>query len=96
MVNADAANARLLTQLIPKSDELDPALPSIAEALAVLSGCTLLNSGIDSPFDDEPVGNALTEPPNILEDPVLRDFQALLRVSDYGSGATMPWQNVFS
>ena len=46
----NASNARLLTQLIPTRYTLDPLLPSIAEALAVLAGCTLLISSLDSPF----------------------------------------------
>ena len=45
-----AASARMLSQLIPTNQALDPSLPSIAEALAVLSGSTLLLSSSDSPF----------------------------------------------
>lgn len=57
-----ASNSRLLMQLQlvpkgwPKVDqndlqvELNPELPSMAEAIAVLSGCTLLKSFIDAPF----------------------------------------------
>jgi hypothetical protein len=53
IVDADASNSRLLTQLmlLPKNDDpqnlqvdLSPALPSMGEALAVMSGCTLLKS----------------------------------------------------
>ena len=40
----------LLTQLIPTTKALDPGLPSISEALAVLAGCTLVLSSLDSPF----------------------------------------------
>ena len=50
IVNEDGANARLLTQLIPTSGTLDPSLPSISEALAVLAGGTLVLSSLDSPF----------------------------------------------
>lgn len=59
IVDANASNSRLLTQLIlnpsnPDSDEiqvdLNPALPSVGEALAVMSGCTLLQSTLDAPF----------------------------------------------
>ena len=46
----DGAFARLLTQLIPTTKALDPTLPSISEALAVLAGCTLVLSSLDSPF----------------------------------------------
>lgn len=56
LIDANASNARLLTQLIltapdgPESAELNRALPSPAEALAVLAGCTLLMSTEDAPF----------------------------------------------
>lgn len=60
--DGEASNSRLLMQLQlvpkgwPKVDEkdlqveLNPELPSMAEAIAVLSGCTLLKSFIDAPF----------------------------------------------
>ena len=49
---SDGASAisRLLTQLIPAANTLDPNLPSISEALAVLAGCTLILSTQGSPF----------------------------------------------
>jgi hypothetical protein len=57
IMDANASNSRLLTQLAlePKQDgsglyDLNPALPSPAEAIAVMSGCTLLMSAQDSPF----------------------------------------------
>ncbi|KAL8949757.1 MAG: hypothetical protein Q9222_004156 [Ikaeria aurantiellina] len=65
-----SSNARLLTQLIPTSQALDPSLPSIAEALAVLSGFT-------------------------LEEPQYEGFNASLRIRDYASGGTKPWQGFF-
>jgi len=47
----------VLNQLVPKKavlgetgPSLDPSLPSIAEALAVMAGCTLLQSTKDAPF----------------------------------------------
>ena len=55
IMDGNASNARLLTQLImqPGSDgsyNLNPELPSPAEALAVMSGCTILMAAQDSPF----------------------------------------------
>jgi hypothetical protein len=53
IVDGNASNSRLLSQLmlLPKNNDpdkfqvdLNPALPSMGEALAVLSGCTLLKS----------------------------------------------------
>jgi hypothetical protein len=53
IMDGDASNSRLLTQLMlspenkdPENFQVDlsPALPSMGEALAVMSGCTLLKS----------------------------------------------------
>lgn len=49
-INGASAISRLLTQLIPAANTLDPKLPSISEALAVLAGCTLVLSTQGSPF----------------------------------------------
>ncbi|KAI9666959.1 MAG: hypothetical protein M1831_001464 [Alyxoria varia] len=54
------SNERLLSQLIPKTDHLDPKLPSIAEALAEMAGTSLLNSAQDAPlvnFTARGIGN---------------------------------------
>jgi hypothetical protein len=50
VVDGDASNARILTQFMLQKGELDPSLPSPAEAIAVLAGSTLLMSSQDSPF----------------------------------------------
>lgn len=59
IMDGSASNSRLLTQLMlnPKNTsrenfqvDLSPALPSMGEALAVMSGCTLLKSMMDTPF----------------------------------------------
>jgi hypothetical protein len=59
LVDGEASNSRLLTQLMlnPTNTDpdnfqadLSPALPSMGEALAVMSGCTLLKSMMDAPF----------------------------------------------
>jgi hypothetical protein len=57
-VDGNSSNSRILTQLVPKTAvlagetpaSLDPSLPSIAEALAVMAGYTLLMSTRDAPF----------------------------------------------
>ncbi len=55
----DASNARMLMQLMLQSKnsdpsnpdvDLSPTLPSVGEALAVMSSCTLLKSTLDAPF----------------------------------------------
>jgi len=87
-----AANARLLTQLIPSTPSLDPSLPSIAEALAVLAGCTLLISAQDAPFIH--YWNYSTTVP-ALKEPQYQAFQATFQTQDYASGGAQPWQSVF-
>jgi len=87
-----ASNARLLSQLIPTQQALDPSLPSIAEALAVLSGCTLLMSSLDSPFIH--FWNYSTTVAT-LNEPQYQGFRAALRTRDYASGGTQRWQGIF-
>jgi len=59
LMDANASTSRLLTQLVLKPTNPDPenlqvdlsnAIPSLGEALAVLAGCTLLLSMVDTPF----------------------------------------------
>jgi len=87
-----AANARLLTQLIPTTPALDPSLPSIAEALAVLAGCTLLISAQDAPFIHY-WNYSITVP--TLAEAQHQAFNATLRTQDYASGGVQRWQSVF-
>lgn len=89
--DADASNARLLSQLMPREASLDPKLPSIAEALAVLAGCTLLLGSFDTPLLH--YWN-YTEDHTLME-PAYQAFNASLKVQDYSSGGTQQWQNIF-
>ena len=89
IIDGDASNSRLMSQLIPTEPSLDPSLPSIAEALAVLAGCTLLNSGIDAPFVSD--WNYSTP---ILDPPQYQTLNATLRFQDYSSGGTARWQSM--
>lgn len=90
--DAKSSNARLLTQLIPTAPALDPSLPSISEALAVLAGNTLLLSAIDSPFIHYWNYSATV---NTLEPPQPQAFNATLKTQNYASGGTQPWQGIF-
>lgn len=85
-----AANSRLLTQLIPTSNSLDPSLPTIAEALAVLSGCTLILSSTDAPFDDY-----WNRSVPMLSTPERQGFKAVVRSQQFISGGQKPWQDIF-
>ena len=89
----DASNARLLTQLIPNTTTLNPLLPSIAEALAVLAGPALLVFA-DSPFIH--YWNYTDTPTTwLLNPPQYQAFNATLRSQDYSSGSTEHWQGIF-
>ena len=92
ITDAAASNARLLSQLIPTKQALDPSLPSIAEALAVLAGCSLLLSSSDSPFIH--FWNYSTTVPTLSE-PQHQAFRSTFRTKDYASGGTRRWQGVF-
>ncbi|KAH0541232.1 hypothetical protein FGG08_004288 [Glutinoglossum americanum] len=104
----NASNGRLLTQLIltgggsnpnisPKpllpATQLNPSLPSLAEALAVLAGCTLLLSARDAPFTHEWLYSP-TIP--FLSTPQLEPFNASIRTQQYASGPnTQAWHQAF-
>lgn len=92
LVDGNASNARLLTQLILAEPVLDAFVPSIAEALAVLSGCTLLLSTLDAPFIH--IWN-YSDIDATLGDPLYQAFNATLNFRHYASGGTQPWQNLF-
>nr|POF07175.1 hypothetical protein CFP56_31799 [Quercus suber] len=90
-VEANSSNARLLTQLILTQSwagaKLNPALPSMAEALAVMSGCTLISSAQDSPFVEfwNYTVPAMSEGQH-------QSFRASLRAQQYASGGTADYQ----
>ncbi|KAF2222448.1 hypothetical protein BDZ85DRAFT_200185 [Elsinoe ampelina] len=77
-----ASNSRLLMQLLLGSGQLSKALPSVAEALAVMAGSTLLFSSFDSPFNTEQ-WNYTSNP---LETPQYQYFNASVRGQEYASG----------
>ncbi|MCJ1405122.1 hypothetical protein MMC11_008348 [Xylographa trunciseda] len=90
--DSDDSTARLLTQLMPTTYSLDPALPSIAEALAVMAGPTLLTGSMDSPFVH--FFNYTAED-DVFDHPVFQQFPATLAYQDYASGGNQGWQGVF-
>lgn len=95
-VDNNAATARLLTQLVLQQPLLSPNTPSAAEALAVMAGCTLLQSAQDSPFvirDFNYTQGVTSE--HILEQPVYQYFRASVRAQQYASGGTKAIQYVF-
>ncbi len=98
ITNAQASNERLLMQLMPAFDpntktySLNPTLPSVGEALAVMAGSTLILSSQNAPFVE---GFDYKVPDNILSPPVYQDFSASLQGVGYASGGTERWQGIF-
>ena len=91
IIDGAASNARLLSQLMPTTRALDPNVPSIAEALAVMAGCTLLLSSLDSPFTHDWNNTDTT----YFQEPQYQAFNATVRSQDYSSGGTQHWQGMF-
>lgn len=91
--DSDDSIRRLLTELIPTTPSLNASLPSIAEALAALSGCSLLISSLGAPFVH--FYNYSTVPADLTKHPQLQQFRATLSFQDYASGGDQPWQNIF-
>jgi len=95
---SQASTERLIMQMTPlysnssNTYTLNPSLPSVAEALAVLAGCTLILSSRHSPFVQ---GWNYTSPPSILPTPAYQHFSATLQAAGYASGGTEKWQGVF-
>jgi len=86
LFDGNASNARLLTQFILTASDhgnLSLAHPSAAEALAVLAGCTLLQSATDAPFS---MFWNHTHP--TIQNGEYQHFNASLRVQQYGSGGS--------
>jgi hypothetical protein len=89
-----ASNARLLMQMVPNKTDglftLNPAMPSLAEGLAVMAGSTLILSSQDAPF--YPFWNYTTNP---VQEATYQVFNATLQAISYASGGTEKWQGVF-
>ncbi|KAF9894122.1 hypothetical protein FE257_009095 [Aspergillus nanangensis] len=90
ITDGQASNSRLLMQLVPTSFSLDPLLPSVAEAFAVLAGSTLIMSSLYAPF--APFWN-YTAPQ--LERPIQQSCNSTVRAMGYASGGTEEWQDLF-
>lgn len=90
LLDGNASNARLWTELILTNSSVDwslpdapmslePAFPSPAEALAVMAACTLIVSSIDAPFVE--FWNFST---TILDEPQAQFFNASVRAQQVG------------
>ncbi|KAI4743712.1 hypothetical protein E4T50_05909 [Aureobasidium sp. EXF-12298] len=83
IIDGQASNARLLTELILKTPLLPLDRPSIAEALAVLASSTLLMSWLDAPFTQFYNYSTTTLSPGQYQ-----NFNASLRAQEYASGGS--------
>jgi len=94
-LKGNGSNSRLLTQFILTAPAwgppaLNPVLPSMAEALAVMAGCTLLQAATDAPFVMF-WNYTLSQ----IELGHYQSFNASLRAQQYASGGNQPYQKVF-
>jgi len=87
--DGDAANARLLSEFMLQDKELNPALPSPAEAIAILSCSTLVMSAQDSPFVE------FWNYSSTQIDGIHQSFNASLRAQEYASGGGAAYQRSF-
>lgn len=90
--NDNASISRLLTQFITTAPSLNTTLPSLAEALASLSGCTLLISAEGATYRHYMGYNATNE---IVDPGVYEPFNASISSQSYTSGPAVHWQNMF-
>lgn len=93
--DSNTSTARLLSELVltaPAVDppKLDPILPSIAEALAVLCGSTLLLGSTSAGFY-----HYWGYPSPKLDPGTYQQFNASISSQQYSSGPTQPWQGIF-
>jgi hypothetical protein len=95
--DGQSSNTRLLSQLLLREPNLDPERPSLAEALAVLAGCTLLQSTLDAPFIHYWNYTASQAPNGMLPSPgALETFPASISAQKYASGGSAaPYQKAF-
>lgn len=97
--DSNGTNSRLLTEFILTNYSqdwstgkvrLNNALPSPAEALAVMSGCTLLQSAQDAPFVE-----FWNYSSSYLSTPQIQWFNATIRAQQYASGGVYGYQKTF-
>jgi hypothetical protein len=97
--DSNGTNSRLLTELVLTNASVDwstglvqlsNALPSPAEALAVMSGCTLLQSAQDAPFVE-----FWNYSSTYLNAPQIQWFNATIRAQQYASGGISGYQQSF-
>ncbi|KAI0201973.1 hypothetical protein F4808DRAFT_459357 [Astrocystis sublimbata] len=89
--NNNASNARVLTRLILDKPALNPRLPSMAEAVAVLASSTLVAGTLDSNFKSYWDYSG----PDISNTTTYEAFKAQVQTQQYTSTHTAQWQAIF-
>lgn len=90
--NGNASISRLLTQFIPTAPSYSTTLPTLAEALASLAGCTLLISSQGASFRHY---WGYTADNNVLSPGIYEPFNASISSQSYTSGPAQNWQKMF-
>lgn len=95
--NNNASNARIMTNLILRKPQLDPLLPSMAEAFAVLASSTLVSSSLSSTYRMEWLYKALETPdtPGEVAPGIYEPFRVSMRTQQYTSSHVNSWQAIF-
>ncbi|OTB01421.1 hypothetical protein M426DRAFT_25589 [Hypoxylon sp. CI-4A] len=88
--NNNASNARIMTNFILEKPELNPLLPSMAEALAVLASSTLVAGSLSSTFRQRWDYQEMD-----MADGVYESFHVSMRTQQYTSSHVQAWQAVF-
>ncbi|KAI2463794.1 hypothetical protein F4781DRAFT_104660 [Annulohypoxylon bovei var. microspora] len=88
--NNNASNARIMTNLILDTPFLNPLLPSMAEALAVLASSTLVAGTLHSTY------RTLWDYASVELSPgTYEGFRVSMRTQEYTSSHVVGWQAVF-
>ncbi|KAI1108415.1 hypothetical protein F5Y14DRAFT_445479 [Nemania sp. NC0429] len=93
--NNNASNARVLTNLILGSPALDPQLPSVAEALAVLVSSTVVAGSLGSPFRPAWDHGPIPAEHKAVWESFTEVFRAQVQTQQYTSAHTARWQAIF-
>ncbi|KAH6655455.1 hypothetical protein BKA67DRAFT_690250 [Truncatella angustata] len=92
ITNNNASNARIMTNLILDSAQLQPLLPSMAEALAVLASSTLIIGSIGTSYRQ--YWDA-SYPSQNMDVGVYESFNSTLKTQQYASSHVEDWQAIF-
>ncbi|KAI1325124.1 hypothetical protein F5Y16DRAFT_378895 [Xylariaceae sp. FL0255] len=90
--NNNASNARILTELILAEAELNPLLPSVAEAIAVLATSTLVAGSTGSTFKATWEHGGTDE---MLDPGAVESIHTQVQTQQYASAHTQSWQAIF-